>query len=819
MKIVKFGGSSIASSECIRQVLSIVEPELRKGRGILVFSACRGVTESLLSAGRSAAVQDEGYQGYLRSLEDLHTGLVRDLLPPQLQSSAMTYVKICFNELEDLCHGVFLVRECTPRVLDYIASFGERLSAYIINEAIRAQGFESVYVDTRSVIRTDTTFGNAQVDFSSTRSLINDFCKQHEGIKVVTGFIGSTAQGETTTLGRNGSDYTASIFAWALSAESLEIWTDTPGIMTADPALVYRAYTIPQLSYHEAMELSHFGAQVVFPASMLPVMKLGIPVYIRNTFAPEVPGTLISAGSGTASNNKSLIKGISSLSNVTLLTIQGPGLIEVVGMSRRFFSALAEKGVNVVLISQASSEHSICIAVNSRDTAQAVQGLEDEFAQEISSGKMDPVITKDDMAIVAVVGENMKHQPGSSGKMFQSLGRNNINVFAIAQGSSELNISAVVSREDLQKALNALHESFFITEYKVLHMFLLGTGLIGSALLKMISEQLEALRRDHMLDIQIHGVANSRTMVFHEDGFDPGTNPFEMSAAEPFHLNRFLSTMMKMNFSNSVFVDCTASEEVASSYASILEANISVVTPNKKANSESFERFQKLQTIAKKRGVSFLYETNVAAGLPVISTLQDLVLSGDRILKIEGVLSGSLNFIFSQLEEGRSFSEAVRTAKEKGYTEPDPRDDLSGLDVARKILILGRVGGEKVSMEDIEVRSLVPEEAEDADSTDALLNILEQHDTEYEDLLKEARNENKKLRFMASLSEGTGVVGVQSVHAGHPFYNLKGSDNMILFTTERYREFPMVIRGPGAGAEVTAAGVFADIIRVGNYIR
>lgn len=833
MKILKFGGSSVASPENIKRVIAIVESDLRIGKCVLVFSAFKGVTETLLEAADLASSQKIEYQDCLRSIEERHIQVVKELIPPQTQSSVMTFVKVCLNELDDLCHGMFLVKECTARVRDYVASFGERLSAFIIHEVIKAQGFNAVYLDARSVIRTDDTFGAGQVDFSVTKELVNEFFKTHDGVKIVTGFIASTSEGETTTLGRNGSDYTASILAHALSAESVEIWTDTSGIMTADPRLVYRARTIPELSYHEVMELSHFGAQVVFPASMLPVMKMGIPVYIKNTFKPEDIGTRISADrhrttlvighahetADVYDTSKSLIKGISSLIDVTLLTVQGSGLMEVVGMSRRFFGALAENGVNVILISQASSEHSICVAIRSKDSVKAVRALEKEFTYEIASGRMDPVISKHDMAIVAVVGEGMKHQPGSSGKMFSSLGRNNVNIFAIAQGSSELNISVVVAREDLQKSLNALHETFFISEYKVLHLFLVGTGLIGSSLINMISDQLRHLRKTHMLDIQVHGVANSRKMVFHEDGFDLKSDPYLSEEVEDYQLNRFISRMLKMNFSNSVFVDCTSSEDVSEAYKTILEANISIVTPNKKANSESLERFKNLQHIARKRNVSFLYETNVAAGLPVISTLQDLVLSGDKILRIEGVLSGSMNAIFSSLEEGYSFSESVLMAKEKGYTEPDPRDDLSGLDVARKILILARVSGEDVSMDAIAVEGLVPEEAKKLTSVEEVLSILKNHDHRLVEMLDQAKKEGKKLRFMASFTEGKGRVGVQAVDAGHPFYHLKGSDNMVQFTTERYHDFPMVIRGPGAGAEVTAAGVFADIIRVGNHIR
>jgi aspartokinase/homoserine dehydrogenase 1 len=551
MKVIKFGGSSVASSENIKKVIKIIEPDLRQGKCTLVFSAFQGITSKLFASATLAKNQDLKYQEQLNEILEKHTSVVKDLIPVKSQSSVLTFVKVCLNELEDLCHGVFLVKECTPRVMDCIASFGERLSTFILSELIKSMGYETCYVDTREIIKTNNNFGNAQVNFALTNQLTNTYFKEHSGIKIITGYIASTEQGETTTLGRNGSDYTGSIIAGAINAESYEIWTDTSGIMTADPRLVYRAFTVPELSYHEAMELSHFGARVIFPASVQPVMKLGIPVYIKNTFEPENPGSLIS----NKTQNTGLIKGISSLTEICLLNIQGTGLVEVVGISKRFFGALADKGVNVILISQASSEHSICVAISDKDSTNAVSALETEFANEIASGRMDQVMLKQNMAIVAVVGENMKQHPGSSGRMFQALGRNNVNVFAIAQGSSELNISAVISNDDLQKALNALHEVFFLSQFKVLHLFLVGTGLIGSALTKMIEEQLEKLKMEHGLEIQVHGIANSRFMAFHEDGFNLKKDCVPNEKNEAYNLNRFITRMLKMNFSNSVFVD------------------------------------------------------------------------------------------------------------------------------------------------------------------------------------------------------------------------------------------------------------------------
>src|SRR5690606_15884232 len=546
-----------------------------------------------------------------------------------------------------------------------------------------------------------------------------------------------------------------------------------------------------------------------------PAMRKKIPIYIKNTFDPENPGTLICDKSGEGK----LIKGISSLSDISLLNIQGPGLVEVIGVSGRVFGALANAEVNVILISQASSEHSICVAIKSSETINAKEAIHREFFHEINSGEMDELVVLSDMAIIAIVGENMKHFPGASGRLFQSFGRNNINVSAIAQGSSELNISAVISKADLQKGLNALHEAFFLSDHRVLHVFLIGVGLIGKTLVKMIRNQLPKLQDHSMLDIKIHGMANSRYMAFHEDGFDLDNFVPPSEKDEPMDLKKFLDTMSSMNFSNSVFVDCTASQEVSDRYQEILESKVAIVTPNKKANSGSLSKYKQLKKLSSQRNIKFLYETNVAAGLPVINTLQDLILSGDQVIRIEGVLSGSMNYIFSELEKGKPFSEVVAQAKEKGYTEPDPRDDLSGMDVARKILILGREAEQDLHFEDISIQSMVPEDCADVAKVDEFFEKLKKHDEYFQKLLEDAQNKGQKLRFMAVLENGKAKVGLNAVDSTHPFYSLNGSDNMILFTTERYHEFPMVIRGPGAGADVTAAGVFADIIRLGHYSR
>jgi aspartokinase/homoserine dehydrogenase 1 len=815
MKIIKFGGSSVANHDNIKRVFSILQDKLKYHEIAVVFSAFGGVTESLLRIAQLAREGDESYRDILQTLEEKHLTLVRQLIGVHTQSTVMTYVKVRFKELEDLFHGIFLIKENSARTLDYVASFGERLSAFILAESMQAQGMKTQFLDAREVLRTNDRFGQAKVDFDTTNEQIKTYFATHDGIKVITGFIASTSKGETTTLGRSGSDYTASIFAGALEATDLEIWTDVSGVLTSDPRLVYTAFTIPQLSYNEAMELSHFGAKVIFPATMQPAMKRSIPIYIKNTFDPENPGTLIN---GDVSGGP-LIKGISSISNISMVTVQGAGLMDSAGASSRVFKALAEAKISILLISQASSEHSICLAIKSHEAILAKEAVEMEFYYEIKSGEMDEVTVLNELATIAVVGENMRHNPGASGRMFRALGRNNINVAAIAQGSSELNISAVIPQVDLQKALNALHEAFFLSENKVLHVFLVGTGLIGKALIKMIANQQEKLRGDNELEILIHGMANSRFMAFHEDGFDL-KNPYQLSEVdEKTDLHQFINKMEEMNFSNSVFVDCTASQDVAELYSKILEAKVAIVTPNKKANSGSMEQYLALKKLAKKRGVKFLYETNVAAGLPVINTLQDLMLSGDKVIRIEAVLSGSMNFIFSELEKGDPFSEVVKVAKQKGYTEPDPRDDLSGMDVARKILILGREAEQTLEFDDITIQSMVPEDCQSANTVSEFFEKLQAHDQEFTSLLEQAEAKGEKLRFMATLENGKAKVGLNSLPNSHPFSSLSGSDNMILMTTDRYRDQPMIIRGPGAGADVTAAGVFADVIRIGNYTR
>lgn len=815
MKVLKFGGSSVANPERIKSVIGILLAYIEKEKIAVVFSAFGGVTDSLIQLSTMALAGDVGYKVQLEQLEKRHLEAVRELVDIQKQSSVIAQVKFTINELEDILHGIFLVKERTLRSLDYIMSFGERLSAYVIAEAINGRNIKSEFLDSRTIVRTDNNFGYAKIDFKKTNELIQEYFIRHTNLQVITGFIGSSASGETTTIGRSGSDYTAAIFAAALDATSLEIWTDVDGMMTADPSKVKKAFTVKEMTYEEAMELSHFGAKVIFPATMQPAMEKKIPICIKNTFNPTFPGSVISAN---ANGKLLIIKGVSSMGNISLFNVQGSGLQGVVGVSMRLFGTLAKEKINVILISQASSEHSICFAIETSFSTQAKAAIEKEFHYEILNGEMDPIAVENDLTIVAIVGEGMKHNPGTSGRMFNALGRSGINVHAIAQGSSELNISVVIRQADTSKALNVLHEAFFLSDRKVLNVFLVGTGLIGKELVKMMDLQFAKLASQNHLEINLVGIANSKKMLFDADGITLMQAVDTMlKSGESMSLLAYYERMESLNLSNSIFVDCTSSEEVAGFYDRILSSNISIVTPNKKANSGSLERYKKLKSTTAKRGVKFLYETNVGAGLPVINTLNDLLISGDKALRIEAVLSGTLNFIFSSFAEGMQFSEVVKEAKERGFTEPDPRDDLNGMDVARKALILAREIGLDLELSDIEVENLVPEECRSEMKVGEFFERLASFNSDFDELRDHAQHKNEKLRYMAILEGGKAKVSLASVGASHPFYTLSGSDNIILLTTERYKERPMVIRGPGAGAEVTAAGVFADVIRIGNY--
>lgn len=807
MKILKFGGSSVGSPARIKKVCEIIG-NLKKENGQLavVVSAFQGVTDQLIEMSSLAAQCNDQYRELFKELENKHLDFAKELINVQNQSPILAEIKSQLNELEDALRGIFLIKELSPKIKDFITSFGERLSAYIISQSLKEFDVQADFLDARNLIKTDDTFVNAKVDLETSYQNIKAHFAAHENLQLVTGFIASTAGGETTTLGRGGSDYTASLLGAALNASEIQLWTDVDGVLTADPKKVPEAFPVACLSYEEAMELSHFGAKVIYSPTIQPVLGQKIPIRIKNTFNPQSPGTIIAAECPV--NGRS-IKGISSITDIALLRIEGTGLVGVIGFASRLFDALAKKNTNAILITQASSEHSICVAVNPEWAPEAKEAIDKEFKLEIQAKQVDEVDIENDLSILAIVGKNMKKHTGISGKLFQALGKNNINVVAIAQGSSELNISVVINQKDESKALNAVHDAFFSTNKKVLPLFLVGPGLVGKTLLKQIEEQ-----KKSSTDIQLAGLANSRKMFFDPAGIPLGEWPDKLQASEEqMNMPAFIEKMKELALENSVFVDCTASEEVSKYYEEILKAGISIATPNKKANSSNWDNYLKLREATQASGAKFFYEANVGAGLPVIGTLKDLLKSGDEIIKIEGVFSGTLSYIFNSFKEGKKFSEIVLEAKEKGYTEPDPRDDLNGLDVARKLLILGREIGLKLELEDIEIESLVPESCRQTESIEAFFEELKKYDDEFAKKQAEAAEEGKSLRYVGQLEDGQGKVFLQKVDASHPCCALAGSDNMIVFTTKRYKENPLVIRGPGAGAEVTAAGVFADILK------
>ncbi len=818
MKVLKFGGTSVGSVEAMKTVAEILlQNKKEKKQFAVVFSAMSGITNLLIETGKKASVTDISYKETLKSIEQKHINTVKSLIDVKVQSRVVAYIKNLTNELEDLLHGVYLLKELSPRTLDLIVSFGERLSTYIMSELISQSGVTSEMLDARKVVKTDDNFGYAKVDFKTTDKNIREYFKDKKATQIITGFIASTEKGETTTLGRGGSDYTAAIFGAALEVDIVEIWTDVDGVMTADPKKVKQAFTLPAISYVEAMEISHFGAKVIYPPTLQPVFNKKIPIAIRNTFNAGFEGTIIS---DKTAKDSFLIKGVSSIENISLLTLQGSGLQGVTGVSARLFSALARQKTNVILITQASSEYSICFAIDAKETKKSKEAIEEEFAVEISSKKIDKVVVKENLSIVAIVGDNMKNTPGISGKMFAALGKNNVNVIAIAQGSSELNLSVVIEQVNISKALNALHESFFLSDVKTINVFVVGLGLIGNTLLKQIQKQSSLLQKEKLIKINVVGITNSKKMLFSEGGISLGSWKEKLEEkGEKANMKEFVGRIQKMNLQNSVFIDNTSSKDVVEYYEDILESRISIVTPNKVANSGPYKNYRKLHDLAFKNGIKFLYETNVGAGLPVINTLQDLLLSGDKVIKIEGVLSGTLSYIFNTYKGDKKFSDVVKEAKEKGYTEPDPRDDLNGKDVARKILILSREAGYEMEFDDIKVENILPEPCVKAKTVEDFFNQLEKHNDVFAKRRDEAEKKGKVLRFIAKMENGKAGITLEAVDASHPFYSLSGSDNMISYTTERYKDRPVVIKGPGAGAEVTAAGVFADIIRISNYLK
>lgn len=808
MKVLKFGGSSVGSASSILSVKRIVEAVNEPV--IVVVSALGGITDKLINTSKMAAAGDASYENEFREIVYRHVEMIKEVIPAgEAQVALQRQVGELLNELKDIFQGIYLIKDLSPKTSDTIVSYGERLSSIIAAELTGAEWFDS-----RKFIKTEKKHSKHVIDTELTNSLIRETFQNLPKRSLVPGFISTDkVSGDVTNLGRGGSDYTAAIIAAALDADTLEIWTDVDGFMTADPRVITTAYTISELSYVEATELCSFGAKVVYPPTIYPVCHKNIPILIKNTFNPEGEGTIIKLDS----NGKSkAIKGISSINDTSLITVQGLGMVGVIGVNYRIFKALAKNGISVFLVSQASSENSTSIGVRNADADLACEVLNEEFAKEIEMGEISPIQAEKNLATVAIVGENMKHTPGIAGKLFGTLGRNGINVIACAQGASETNISFVVDSKSLRKSLNVIHDSFFLSEYQVLNLFICGIGTVGGSLVEQIRSQQQKLMLENGLKLHIVGIADADRAMFSRSGFDLTNYQQELKEhGKPSTLETLRDEIIGMNIFNSVFVDCTASAGVASLYKDLLQHNISVVAANKIAASSEYDNYRELKQIARQRGVKYLFETNVGAGLPIINTINDLIHSGDKILKIEAVLSGTLNYIFNKISADIPFSKTIKMAQEERYSEPDPRIDLSGKDVIRKLVILAREAGYRLEQSDVEKNLFVPDDFFEG-SLEDFWKKVPSLDADFEARRKVLEAENKHWRFVAKLENGKASVGLQEVCANHPFYGLEGSNNIILLTTERYKEYPMMIQGYGAGAGVTAAGVFADIMSIAN---
>ena len=814
MKVLKFGGTSVANAESLSNVLKIVQKQ--KGPAAVIVSALGGITDLLMEMLSSAQSGKQEYRKGFLEIETRHMNIIKTFVPIGNQSAIISFLKKNLNDLEAQLDAIHLLEEATPKNFATISSYGEILSSRIIQEVFLYNDIDSVYQDSRNLIKTVFHDGRQVLDQESSENAITSFFNENKSTTVLLpGYIASNENGETTTLGRGGSDYSAAIIASAINAEVLEIWTDVSGMYTAHPKIVAQAKPIDKLSYYEAMELSHFGAKVIYPPTLQPIIEKNIPILIKNSFAPEDPGTIID--DTPIIENGEIVKGISHIDKVALINLEGSGMIGITGFSKRLFEALSAAKINVIMITQASSEHSICIGVREEDAMAAKKAIDEKFAFEISIKKVLPAQVEKDMVNIAVVGEKMKDHQGISGKVFSSLGANNINIRAIAQGASERNISIIIDKKNVSKAINTLHESFFEAQVKELNLFVTGVGNVGSKLLEQIDNQTDYLIENLRLKIRVIAISNSKKMVL-------GTDAMELSQWDTIleesetkaNVDLFFEHAKKLNLRNSIFVDNTASEVIAKEYARYLNNNIGVVTCNKIAAADALNNYLNLKKISRKYGSPYLFETNVGAGLPIIDTLNNLIASGDQIIKIQAVLSGSLNFVFNNFKKGVKFHDVVLEAQQQGYTEPDPKIDLSGIDVARKILILARESGMKIELEAIENESFLPEACLNTKDNKSFFESLLQHNDHFEKMLENAEKHGAKMKYVAQLENGKAQVGIQLVKEDHDFYNLEGSDNIILFYTNRYSAQPLIVKGAGAGADVTASGIFADIIRIGK---
>lgn len=814
MYILKFGGTSVNDAGSIQKTINIIKH--KKGKKIVVVSAFGGVTNSLLNAITCAIKKNENYGNIITKIKERHLKILSELLPDCASETMQNKIKDSFLEIERLLNGCYLLGEISSKSQAKILSYGEILSSCILYEKLQSDHAKVAYVDSRELIKTDSNYENATVAFEISNYTIQYFFdKSQAEITIIPGFIAEDSHGNTTTLGRGGSDYTAAILAAALDAKNFEIWTDVSGMYTANPSIVKQAVPIPILSYKEAMELSHFGAKVLYAPTIQPVLDKNIPIYIKNTFAPEKEGTIIT--NQKENSNTNAIKGISSIENIALINIEGSGLVGTLGASKRVFEAIAKEKINILFITQASSEHSICIGVLAKDSENAKNALHHEFQADIRQGKIKPISIENHLSIIAVVGENMKNHQGLSGKMFSTLGQNNINIRAIAQGSSENNISAVINQKDVTKALNALHERFFESNTKQLNLFLCGVGNVGKKFVEQLHAQVNYLKENLKLQVRVIGISNSKKMYFNPDGIALDTWEIELENGATANSATFIQNIEQLNLRNSIFVDSTASKDIATLYASLLQQNIAVVTCNKIACADVYENYANLKFLSKKYNTPFLFETNVGAGLPIIDTLKNSIASGDKVHKIQAVLSGSLNFIFNNFDSNTSFHEVVCKAKEEGYTEPDPKIDLSGVDVMRKILILIRESGYIMEMDAIQNHSFLPEEAQASNSISEFLESLKSNEKHFRNIYQNAIAKDSRIKYVATFENGKASVGLEYIQKEHPFYHLEGKDNIVLFYTDRYSEQPLLIKGAGAGAAVTASGIFADVIRIGNF--